>query len=485
MKRKSLLIFLPVLAILCFTGCSSDDDDSTNTTTTPTTNTTTETTLTDNQKLNTFTYEMLKDYYYWTTSLPSSVKSFPDEEPATWLDSLRYKDDKWSYIEKEETSSSTTKAFSTGDKIYTTGFGFDISFGSFTNTSEYFAFVNFVYKGTPAETAGIKRGDIIIKIDGSAITTSNYMKLYNATSLTLTMGTYNKTSGSISASTGSPLTLSNATYWGDPVNYYSIITKGSKKIGYLMYTDFASAADDEMDAVLQKFKDANVTDVILDLRYNSGGEVSSFVHLCSELAPSTSVKSGALLLQNTWNDTYMAAIKKAGKEKSLNNYFDPTVTLNLNMDHVYILTGYMTASASESTIIGLQPYMTVTTIGATTYGKCYGGPIFNPSDYKSSWSSLDSWMLYCIGYKTANASGYTDFYDGITPTLSVDQDIETVPVGDESDGLLSVALAKITGTSATTKSSSRVSLLKLNKSWVNAKGILRTEQYQKLPVKME
>jgi carboxyl-terminal processing protease len=145
----------------------------------------------------------------------------------------------------------------------------------------------------------------------------------------------------------------------------------------------------------------------------------------------------------------------------------------------------MTASASESTIIGLQPYMTVTTIGATTYGKCYGGPIFNPSDYKSSWSSLDSWMLYCIGYKTANASGYTDFYDGITPTLSVDQDIETVPVGDESDGLLSVALAKITGTSATTKSSSRVSLLKLNKSWVNAKGILRTEQYQKLPVKME
>ena len=482
MKSKNLLSFLTIFSILCFTGCSSDDDDTTTTTTTPNnSNSSTTTTLTDNQKLNTFTYEMLKDYYYWTTSLPDKVTSFPDIEPSVWLDSLRNTNDSWSYIEQNTSGETATKAFETGDKIYSTNFGFDISFGSFSNTSEYFAFVNYVYKGSPAEKAGIERGDIFIKIDGSAITTSNYIKLYTASSVTLTMGTYSKSSGSISAATGSPISLSSATYWADPVNYYSVITKGNKKIGYLMYTDFVSAADTEVDEVFQKFKEEGVTDVILDLRYNTGGEVSSFIHICSELAPLTTVQSGALLLQNTWNDTYMAAMKQAGKEKSLNNYFDTSVTLNLNMDHVYILTGYMTASASESTIIALQPYMTVTTIGSTTYGKCYGGPLFSPSDYKESWSSLDTWMLYCIGYKTANANGYTDFYNGIDPTVSVEQDIETVPVGDESDGLLSVALARITGTSATTKSASRGRMLNLNKSWVNGKGILRSEQYCRLP----
>ena len=49
----------------------------------------------------------------------------------------------------------------------------------------------------------------------------------------------------------------------------------TKKVGYLLYMGFNIDYDDELMAAFERFRQQNVTDLILDLRYNNGGDVLS------------------------------------------------------------------------------------------------------------------------------------------------------------------------------------------------------------------
>ena len=130
----------------------------------------------------------------------------------------------------------------------------------------------------------------------------------------------------------------------------------------------------------------------------------------------------------------MAIVEKSeNKDASLNLRFDPSVSVNLNLDQLYVLTGPATASASELTIVGLEPYMDVRTFGETTYGKCYGGYNMTPDMYNPSWTDLTDWKLYLISFMFANADGLTDFTDGLRPDVEVPSVVETVPLGSEED----------------------------------------------------
>ena len=119
--------------------------------------------------------------------------------------------------------------------------------------------------------------------------------------------------------------------------------------------------------------------------------------------------------------------------------------MNLDLDQLYVLTGPATASASELTIVGLEPYMDVRTFGETTYGKCYGGYNMTPDMYNPSWTDLTDWKLYLISFMFANADGLTDFTDGLRPDVEVPSVVETVPLGSEEDHLLGTALEAIGG----------------------------------------
>lgn len=403
--------------------------------------------LTDDQRVNTFVAGYMESVYLWNEEIeiPDTI---PDMDPNEFFDALVYEGDEFSWLENEE--STTTKSDDEDDSYlpdqYTESFGYSLYFGQFAESSTYFGVIAFVYKDSPAEEAGLQRGDCIVMVNGEWITDSNYLELLTGSSVSLTVGTLDKQTSTIYYGEET-VELTAETMYLDPVVCDTVLVKGDRKIAYMAYAEYDYYSSDRLDEVVSNFQSEGVTDFILDLRFNTGGYTKTMIHLCSILAPYQVVSSGSLLLSNEYNDTYTAYLQKYGLESEVNDYFDSSVSVNLDLDQIYILTNYMTASASEGTIIGLDPYMDVVKVGGTTYGKCYGGSDLYPSMYDSDWTDLDNWVMYCITCKFANADGYTDFTDGIDPDVEVEFEIETVPLGDENDTHLAAALAEITGTS--------------------------------------
>jgi C-terminal processing protease CtpA/Prc len=235
----------------------------------------------------------------------------------------------------------------------------------------------------------------------------------------------------------------------DPILKDTIIEKGSNKIGYFCFTAFQTKSEADMLNVFSDFKNKNVTDVILDLRYNGGGYSSTAKILVSILAPYSVVKNKGIYLTEKWNSAYTQYY--TSNKVDLNDYFLDTLPVNMNLNRIYILTSGNTASASESTILGLRPYMDVTLVGDTTHGKYYGGFLLSLPDYygssvpSSDLTGVSDWGMYLMVYQFTNKNNES-YSGGIPPTvLAAEDDFDLKPMGDVSDPLLGKALELITG----------------------------------------
>ena len=129
----------------------------------------------------------------------------------------------------------------------------------------------------------------------------------------------------------------------------------------------------------------------------------------------------------------------------------PDNSHNADIENLYVLGTRGTASASELIIIGLQPYMNVTLVGENTYGKFTGMFIFDSED--KDFENLENWAIAPIVMKYANANGFTDFYNGLTPDIYVEDDglYLGYPLGCPDDPMIAAALSKIGGLPLTAK----------------------------------
>ena len=193
-----------------------------------------------------------------------------------------------------------------------------------------------------------------------------------------------------------------------------------------------------------------MTDVVLDLRYNGGGYVSTARALCSILAPEAAMKKKERFLFKLWNENYMNHWKSEGRNDELYETFVDTLGINMNLNRLYILTGKGTASASELTLTGLTPYMDVVQIGDTTHGKFCGGIVLMPKHLwwdksASYYQEIKNWGMYVMIYKFSNKRN-DEFPRGFAPKYVVKEYLlELYPFGDERDPLLGKALELITG----------------------------------------
>lgn len=445
MKYSSHLRFASLALSLCLLFACGDDPTP-DPGTTPGTDTdsdpTEESTVPElTQRLNRFVVESMQNYYLWNKELPTDIDITKEADSKALFERMRYTEDAWSMLSDQaaETTGSVTNQGET--------FGYSLAFGQFTSGS-LFAVVLFTYPNSPAEAAGLKRGDILTQVNGVDITTSNYSLLYyGKPHITVQKGTL---SGSTITTSSQKIILRPQEMYQDPVVKDSVYTIGGHTIGYLCYTDYVLQSIPRLQEVMAKFQQQQVTDIVLDLRFNPGGEVTTMVELCSMLAPQSAVQAGDILMSKAYNDVYGAYLEQNNYD--FNHYLDRSVAINLNGLPLYVLTEQMTASASESTILCLKAHMPVVQIGTATGGKFCGGNMIQPAVQQNGQTVVDpelsNWILYLIMFKYTDKNGNAVSPTGLTPDIAAtypDLPDMAYPLGDTKDPFLSKAITAITG----------------------------------------
>lgn len=324
--------------------------------------------------------------------------------------------------------------------------------GSQTNV---FGYVRYVLPNSDAAQKGVQRGMIFNTINGAQITNENFTLLRELTSYEIGWATFD---GTNITPTGQTTTLNKAELTENPIHIANTFTIDGQKIGYLMYNGFTADFDTQLNNAFGTFKAEGINELVLDLRYNSGGSIKSAIDLSSMV---TGQFTGQVFSTEIWNPELQAIFQQNDPE-SLINRFTNTIRTgaainSLNLNRVYILTTGSTASASELVINGLDPYIEVITIGRTTTGKFqasttfYDGP---PPNFRRSEASLSHYYaIQPLIFTSANANGITGFEDGIPPTVEFPEDLTNLGVlGDVNEPLLEAALDEIFGRRPLSKS---------------------------------
>lgn len=400
-----------------------------------------------NQLVDSWILSNMRELYYWNDKIPAS--SDTTLAPADFFASIKYTydattrpdGDRFSWIEQDATQLTAELSGQTT----TTGMEFNLYLRS-SNSTDVIAQVLYVLPGSPAAKAGLLRGDIISKVNGQSLNTTNYNTLlFNSTSFVFGMAQFQLLTGTL-VDTDQTKSVTATVFQANPVLLDSIYTVGSKTVGYLVYNQFIPAPngskgteyDDQLDAIFADFKAKNVNELVLDLRYNPGGYTSSSANLASLIGKG--IDANKVYFREEWNATITPYLKKTYTDAFfVQNFLSKPQNIGDNLQRVFVLTTDWTASASELIINGLRPYMTVTTIGTTTVGKNVGSITITDDTGKIGWG------IQPIVFRSYNSLGQSDYASGFAPSVEVEEPINLLPLGDTQEPLLNEALFEITG----------------------------------------
>jgi C-terminal processing protease CtpA/Prc len=440
MKKR---LFLPTLfgfglLVGTLTGCKKEEEALT-----PTTD------PTETQTVNDWIYEQMDLYYYWTTRLPAETSTDKTLSPDAYFETLLNKynattnpdGDRFSWIEED---AEVLEAELNGESV-TTGMQYRL-FRRTNGGSALAGQVLYVLKGSPAERAGFKRGDLFTKVNGQSLTVDTYADLLfgSATTYAFGLGSYDA-AGTITDGT-TTRTVTATTFQEDPILLDSVYAVGGKKIGYLVYNQFVSGPngstvatyDQRIEQIFGEFKSQGVTELVLDLRYNSGGSAVAATNLASLIGKN--VSKSQVFYRDEYNADVTEYLKKEYGEDSFNTYFTTEANaLGGQLNRVFVLTTGWTASASELIISGLRPYMTVTTIGETTVGKNVGSITLSDDEGKIKWG------LQPIVVKVFNSQSKSDYTGGFAPNQPITEPLNLQPLGSTQEAMLATALQTISG----------------------------------------
>lgn len=365
----------------------------------------------DQTSINRKAYLYMKEWYLWYEHLPQ-INVADYESLGDLITAIKYSEgekvvDRFSYSVKKVDH----------DNYYA---GKRYGMGtSWKRDDDNRLFVSMVYPESPAGTAGLKRGQEILEINGYTVAQLDENKLYNKEHRD-DDGFIEKTDWDNvydAEKKGEAVdikVLENGTEEIDTTVYLDDYTMNSVlkttvvdnegvKTGYLHLKAFITPSEGELDESFAFFKEEEISELVVDLRYNGGGLVRISQQLINLIAGPT--VEGEKIIKIIYNSKH---------QESNSNYLGKVLDNSLNLKKVAFITTSGTASASEMVINSLAPFVEVSVIGDTTYGKPVGMNALDICDQ----------TIVPITFKNANAVDFGDYYFGIPATCQSGDDFK-------------------------------------------------------------
>lgn len=357
----------------------------------------------------TWIYETMQQNYLFYADLPAEEDIDFFQKPQDFLESVASSQDKKGSVTFSHIDSVTNRS-----RVTTTFPSFGLE-GSIIRLDDGTNAVRILYvqSESPAQEAGLKRGDCIIEVDSQKITTSNYSEYFQyptqayrymlITPHTPTTENDEQVYDTCEIQMPTPRIVEQPS-----VFMTKNLTAGGRKAFYIMYNSFETEDENELKNAFAQGMNSSPNDIILDLRYNPGGYVSTAILLSSLLAPSSAI--GQTCVKLIYND-------KINKEENLP--FQEGVP-HYTYDHLYIITSNSTASASELVINCLRPYLKdkLIQVGEATFGKNVAQSLFTTPEYPE----LEFWLT--TAYLSNSQGEYDYFTNGLTPAYQISESPE-------------------------------------------------------------
>ncbi len=332
---------------------------------------------------NLFVRDVLSDIYLWYQFLPQvNPAQFPS--PEAYLEAVRFRerDAAFSYV----TSRASSDAFFSESQFI--GYGF-----SMQTTADALRVLQ-VFDESPAAEAGLARGDRIVEINGRSVAS-----LVETGEIGLAFGP--AVEGIVTAIVFQPregeprsATMTKRPVTIPTVSQVKVFEDDGRRIGYVFFRNFVRPSFVALDEAFAVLREAGVSELVLDLRYNGGGLVDVAVHLASLI--------GGVATRDAVFAEYRHNDRNSWRDVAL-RFGDPEDALGLS--RLVVITTRASASASELVINALRPFMPVTVVGDRTFGKPVGQYVVPFCDK----------VVAPVSFTMVNAAGEGDFFDGLAP----------------------------------------------------------------------
>ena len=354
-----------------------------------------------------FVVDAMREWYFWNNRLPASVDITRFATPDEVLDHLASFSpddgsgqpvDRFSFIN----SARADQEFFGEGRFG--GFGFGFRFVADDDLRLTRVFVD-----SPAYRAGLRRGQRILALDGRTIAeiqaAEGVSTVLDADALAFAMREVGGNEFTV--------TITRGTVTIDPVPQFRIIDSADgRSVGYLELATFVATADADLDAAFVQFRAAGVNDLVLDLRYNGGGIVST-ANLLGDLLGGQ-VAQNLLFSKSVFNE-------QRGPANNSSEFFDLRGG-SISLSRLVVIATAATASASELVINGMDPHAEVAIVGDTTFGKPVGQVGLGFCEQ----------VLRPTAFQNFNALDFGDYFDGLPATCRAPDDLD-VAVGADND----------------------------------------------------
>jgi hypothetical protein len=360
--------------------------------------------ITERTKVNRWVYETMADHYLWNDQLPAMTQSGLETPTQDYFDShLRYRSNRGVPYQRDTYGDRFSMITYTGEGLPTSRFAgdvdktFDYGFSVVrivdnTDNPTMIAFLQVLYvmSGSPAE-GKIERGDAFNTVNGQKVTTDNIETLLSSN--TIEIEVLNRDVA--------PVKIERGWYWDQPILVDTVYENLSRKVAYLLYNHFTDSNSDEGDytgrlkRAFGRYKAEGVRDLVLDLRFNGGGEVRNAQLLASLIAPASSL-----------GDVFMYARDNRERDSPYTLWVEAE---NADIENLYVLTSDNTASASELIIHTLRPFYgrNLHVIGETTRGKNLGSVTYTDDRF--------DWEMSPITMRVYDRNKVSGYERGISP----------------------------------------------------------------------